>query len=242
MAEDPETFELYAYIDGQLDPERGFAVECRLADNPAQAAWVMGELSRKSALRLLASDTRSAPASLLAQAAALDGRHGRAMGRRSIFGVTAGAAAALVATLFVVADQPPHYVDTAVNSHRIAMLRARMDSQVETPVFDMREIATHTDIALPRLPAEWRVTDVQLFPTPEGPALLIAIRDNRDGQRLSLFAINADSAAPRRPDAVREGAQSVAYWRREGMSYALTGDAEPVAIDARAERLVRDWS
>ena len=45
--------------------------------------------------------------------------------------------------------------------------------------------------------------------------------------------------SPEHPDAVREGEQSVAYWRRGDMSYALTGDQEPGLMDATAEALAR---
>ena len=60
-------------------------------------------------------------------------------------------------------------------------------------------------------------------------------------QAAALFALKSRSDAPKRPSAVWEGLQSVAYWRRNDMSYALTGQAEPGAIDARAETLVRSW-
>ena len=80
--------------------------------------------------------------------------------------------------------------------------------------------------------------DFHVAKTGEGPALLVAVTAG-DGQRMSLFALKSRSDAPRRPSAVREGLQSVAYWRRNDMSYALTGDGDPGAMDARAETLVR---
>ncbi len=62
-----------------------------------------------------------------------------------------------------------------------------------------------------------------------------------EGQTLSIFALRQKSDAPERPDAVREGPQSVAYWRRGDMSYALTGEADPHAIDKTAEALAKSW-
>jgi anti-sigma factor RsiW len=58
-----------------------------------------------------------------------------------------------------------------------------------------------------------------------------------EGRRMTIFAVHEKTRAPERPDAVREGAQSVAYWRRGEMSYALTGDQEPGKVDATAEAL-----
>jgi len=40
---------------------------------------------------------------------------------------------------------------------------------------------------------------------------------------------------------VRDGEQSVAYWRRGDLSYALTGEGEPEQIDATADALADSW-
>lgn len=240
MAEQPSEFELNAYIDGQLDPARRFAIEAQLAQDPEQAAWLMGELSDRTALQLLAEDPRPASSAAIKQIARLAEAPSRRFVRRgAIFGgLSLGAAASLVLAW---PAGTPGYVDYAVSSHRIAMMRASMPSQIEAPTLNAKEIQSSTSIDLPVLPADWRVTDVQLFPTEEGPALLVAVTAG-DGQRMSLFALKSRSDAPRRPSAVREGLQSVAYWRRNDMSYALTGDGDPGAMDARAETLVQTRS
>jgi anti-sigma factor RsiW len=233
----PTEFELHAYVDGQLDPARRFAIESQLTHDPERAAWVMGELSTRTALGLLAEDARPAAPAAVEQMARLGEKPAKRLMRPvAIFGGVSLAAAASLVLAWPAG--PPGYVDYAVSSHRIAMMRASMPSQIEAPTLNAKEIESSTSIDLPVLPADWRVTDVQLFPTDEGPALLVAVTAG-DGQRMSLFALKSRSDAPKRPSAVREGLQSVAYWRRDDMSYALTGDAEPGAIDARAERLVR---
>lgn len=237
MAEQPSEFELHAYVDGQLDPTRRFAIESELMRDPARAAWVMGELSSRTALQLLAEDARPAASAAVEQMAQLRGKPVKRLIRPGMIfgGLSLMAAASLVLAW---PAGTPGYVNYAVSSHRIAMMRANMPSQIEAPTLDAKEIETSTSIDLPALPADWRVTDVQLFPTDEGPALLVAVTAG-DGQRLSLFALKSRSDAPKRPSAVREGLQSVAYWRRNDMSYALTGDGDPGAMDARAETLVR---
>ncbi|EQA99062.1 anti-sigma factor family protein [Sphingobium baderi] len=240
MTEEPTDLEIHAYIDGELDTGRCFAVETHLSRHPVLAARVMGDLSIRSALGLLTRDTAPAAHGLKVLAARLRGR--RPLWRRALpLGAsTAGLAAAALA-FFVVTEGPPGYVNYAVASHRIAMMRAHMASQEETPHFDSQEIALRTRIAMPKFPRDWAVTDVQLFPTGKGPGLLVAVK-TQEGQKLSIFAVREKTDAPERPDAIREGEQSVAYWRRGEMSYALTGEEEPGAIDATAEALARHWS
>ena len=244
MSNEVSALELDAYVDDQLELSRRFVVETHLSRNPDQAAQVMADLSSRSALRLMAPRPGAIPDAMADTAVrlkAMPPRPTRPLWRRSLPAVGGMAAAAGLALVFLRPSGPPDYVDYAVNSHRIAMMRAAMVSQVETPRYDAREIASNTRIAMPHLPDDWRVTDVQLFPTERGPALVVAVKTEA-GQNFSLFAVRDRSRAPERPDAVREGAESVAYWRRGDMSYALTGRTEPRLIDATAEALTRDWS
>lgn len=241
MTNDVNALEIDAYVDEQLDLSRRFVVETHLSRHPDQAAQVMADLSSRSALRLMTPRPAPAPDAMMQIAARLDATSRRPMWRRPLPVMGAMAAAASLALVLLRPSGPPDYVDYAVNSHRIAMMRAAMVSQVETPRYDAREIAFNTRIAMPHLPDDWRVTDVQLFPTERGPALVIAVK-TQGGQDFSLFALRDRSRAPERPDAVQEGPESVAYWRRGDMSYALTGIGEPHAMDATAEALTRDWS
>lgn len=240
MTETPADQELHAYVDNELDDLRRFAVESHLADHPELAAQVMGDMSARTGLRLLARRAEDAPGPLSNAAAALASPGVRPFWRRAAPVAGLGIAAALLLAL-VAKPTPPGYVDMAVASHRVAMMRARMVSQVEALALDHREILSRTHIDLPALPGDWHVTDVQLFPTGGSPALLVAVK-TAAGKRLSIFATREKSDAPAIPDAVREGAESVAYWRRGDMSYALTGDDDPRAIDRTAEQLNRSWS
>ena len=236
MSEDFSELDLHAYVDGELDAERRFAVESYLSDHPPLAAKVMDELRRRTALRLLAYDRSSPSASAVRQAADLPTRSGRLFKRGGA--LFAGLAIASACAFLLIPRKPPSYVDMAVASHRVAMIRAKMPSQIEAPRLDAREILSNTQIKLPALPRAWHVTDVQVFPTKGGPALLVAVR-TMEGQNLSIFALHQRSSAPEIPDAVRAGRQSVAYWRQGDMSYALTGDDEPWALDRAAEGLDR---
>lgn len=237
----PSAVEIDAYVDGELDLSRCFAVEAYLARHPEQAAQVMDDLGRRTALQLLQAPLPPQPAAMAALlgGAARRDRRGVLRPLAAVVGVLFGVAA-LLAWRRPAPVPPPDYVSAAVLSHRAAMLRATMESQLESPLFDANEIRRATQISMPVLPADWHVTDVQLFPYPRGLALLIAVRTDA-GQSLSIFAVCERSSAPARPDAVREGLQSVAYWSENGMSYALTGEDEPGAIDATAETLASLW-
>ncbi|SCW67258.1 Transmembrane transcriptional regulator (anti-sigma factor RsiW) [Sphingobium faniae] len=237
MTDDPTDLEINAYVDDQLDPVRRFAVETHLSRHPSRAAQVMDDLSVRSALALLTGDVSPVQGGEVRRTP----RRKPLWRRAAPLGASIVGVAVAAAGFIALSEGPPGYVDYAVTSHRIAMMRAVMDSQNETPHFDSQEIALRTRIAIPKFPQDWRVTDVQLFPTNKGPALLVAVR-TEEGQKLSIFAVREKTGAPERPDAIREGEQSVAYWRRGDMSYALTGEQEPGAIDATAEALARYWS
>jgi anti-sigma factor RsiW len=239
MTDKPSDLEIDAYIDGQLDTEGCFAVEDYLRRHPDMAARVMGDLGTRSALRLMARDRRPLPPGLTDM---MTGHFVDKPPRWRRWVPLGGLSAAGLAALMLVAVQGrPDYVDDALTSHRIAVMRAGLESQIEMPRFDAKEIRAATNIAVPAVPAGWAITDVQLFPTERGPALLMAVTTTA-GERLSIFAQNQKTDAPERPDAVRAGLQSVAYWRRGEMSYALVGESDPGAIDATAEALVRTWS
>lgn len=241
MSDEPSEFDLHAYVDDQLAAGQRFALEAHLSEHPALAARVMKELSTRSALRLLADDGTPVPQALERQAEAMRSGPPRPFWSKAMPLGGGLALAAALSTFLLFPDRPPDYVDMAVASHRVAMMRADMASQAEARVLDHREILSRARIHLPALPANWRVTDVQLFPTSSGPALLVAVTTT-DERNLSLFALRQRSDAPEIPDAVREGSQSVAYWRRGDMSYALTGEDEPRMLDQVAEGLNRLWS
>jgi anti-sigma factor RsiW len=239
MAAAPSEQEIDAYVDGQLDTEGRFAVEDYLRQHPGLAARVMGDLGTRSALQLLAG--KSDPLSPGIREA-MRGGSSAAGPRWRRWAPAAGlSATGIAAALMVIFQGPPGYVEDALTSHMVAGMRADMASQLEAPKFDAREIRRATRISVPQVPADWKVTDVQLFPTERGPALVMALK-TQEGDHLSLFAKRGREGAPEQPDAVREGEHSVAYWRRGDMSYALVGDSGTAAIDARAEALARTRS
>ncbi|WP_442679078.1 anti-sigma factor family protein [Sphingomonas sp. ASY06-1R] len=238
--------ELDAYLDGELDESRCLAVEDYLSRNPEAAARMMADFSRRTALRL-GQPHLPERIDLAAAAAQLD--HGMRAPARPIAHFLARrkwmsglAAAAAVAALVLVPNAPiaqagpPTYVGDAIQAYHTSLIRADMPSQLETTRFDARDVQRFTRIRIPVLPAGWRITDVQLFPSEEGPALQLMVRI-ADGQTVSLFAVRSRTDAPAQPATVQKGRTTVAYWRNGDMAYALTGVDAPAALDLAAKDL-----
>lgn len=234
--------EIEAYLDGELDLSRRLAVERHFAQHPEAAAGFMAELEMRTSLRIIADDLGAPPAAMAAAAARLSARlNSRPTAFFQIFGgrpLRMLAAAALLAAIAIparnVVASPPDFVGEAVAAYRASLLRATMVSQVETPRFDAKEVQRSAHIRMPSLPPRWVVTDAQIFPTEEGPALQLMV-STPDDAKMSIFAVRAMTDAPEEPTAVRHDGASVAYWREGEMSYALTGEGAPEAVDSAAE-------
>lgn len=235
--------EIEAYVDGELDLAHRLAVEEHLAQHPALAAQVMADFRDRTALKLLTESEPALSAPLAATVAKAHG-HGMPIWRRPATGIammaTLGLMTMLGLQLKATMALPPDYVDVAAAFHR-----SILDRQTNAPA---AEVSTHAKailsasrIAIPRLPADWRVTDAQMLRAKNSPAVLIAVQTT-EGHELSLLAIRERSSAPHEPDTVQTGeGQSVAYWRAGDISYALTGEGDPRKIDATADALADSW-
>lgn len=242
--------EIDAYLDGELEPERRLAVEDHLARCPHAALRMLADMRARTALRLAYAAPDEPSDALVTAANQLSSRlTGAGRGRASIvrffspgrIGSMGALAAAFCAFLLVgspigVSASAPGYVSEAVTSFRTGLLREAMVSQRESSVFDAGDVMRSTQIRVPALPDGWHVTDVQIFPSADGPALQIMARTDA-GSRVSIFAVRNAAAAPARPVVVRQGEASVAYWRHGDIAYALTGMDTPEAMDVAAEDL-----
>ena len=162
--------------------------------------------------------------------------------------VRAAGIAALIASGWIARDmagenpqaaQASSFVDEAAASHRATLIRQAMDSQVESATLNSDEIRERAGIILPALPEDWRVTDVQLVPTPDSPAITVALQTPQ-GERLSLFADRAETPAGAQPLLARRSGEVVAYWETGDMAYALTGRTTPRQMMALAGRIAPD--
>lgn len=235
-----EQMEIEAYIDGEVDLARRLAVEDHLARHPALAAQVMADFRTRTALQLLTIGEPAFSRSLARTVARIQAQD-HSKWRRPITGTVAAVMVGLLTMIGLQMNktEPPAYIGLAVASHRSIINRP--ENLVTTRVSAQTlAILSASRIAVPNLPADWRVTDVQLLSTKKGPAMMIAVRTT-EGCDFSIFATRERSSAPREPDAVREGLQSVAYWSAGDISYALTGEGDPQQLDAKAEALADLW-
>ncbi|HET6536743.1 MAG TPA: anti-sigma factor [Sphingopyxis sp.] len=237
-----EDFEIIAYVDGELDLPRRLAVEDYLSRNPSMAAQVMADFRTRSALQMLAGPETISSPSLSNTIETIRKSRPSMPWRRPAFGLGIAAVLAIAAVVIPMWDgpsAPPSYVAMAIESHR---------ANAETPRFASLQPFADRDhtllmasrIAVPRLPDNWRVTNVEMLNAAASPTLLIAVQ-TAEGDELTILAMRGRSSAPKDPDAVRSGDKSVAYWRRGDFSYALTGNGNPAQLDATADALAESW-
>ena len=204
-----DTERLAAYVAGGLTVEGRRQVEGYLACNPDLAARVMGELHRHGNVASPPSARRS---------------------RTYVRTAVALGCGLLVTTTLLMAghfrrDLPfavPEFVEDAVMSHQTTLLRAAMDSQKETPTLNPEEMRAKARLEIPMLPSGWRVMDVQLYPSDDGPSMHVLIKTPQD-ERLSLFAVRAQTSATAKPEIARSDGSDVVYWERGPFGYALLG-------------------
>ncbi|MBZ9747110.1 anti-sigma factor [Mesorhizobium sp. CO1-1-7] len=249
---DPVTdVDLDAYVDDQLDVSRRIEVEAFLSARPDSAARVMSDLRTRDELRVALAGSEGMARPATADAAR---RLERGLGRGRIFGVLqrAAAVAAFVAagwlangivgpmsvTKVVASPQPPAYVDEAVQAHRTTLLRENMPSQTEAPNYNAGEIRAATAIVMPALPKDWKVRDVQIYPSRFGPSVEIAV-DTKEMGLVSLFAIRPGTFDVVKPTMAPSGDISSAYFQIGDVAYAVVAKSEVHDLDRAAETLAR---
>lgn len=127
-------------------------------------------------------------------------------------------------------------VEEAHASHTASRARQSIVSLPEAERLDRPEIARVTGIDLPKLPAKWTVSDVQLYPSDLGNSLTITlVTDN--GDRMSLFAARAETSAGNLPIIERRAGAGIAYWEKGPFAYALVGELETQNLLRHAARL-----
>ncbi len=241
--------DLDAYVDDQLDTARRIEVEAWLAARPDQAARVMADLRARDELRLALALPVASGSPATSEAAR---RLERGLARRRVFSrlqqaaaigvfVAAGWAAnelvgPLSVTEVVASPPPPAYVEDAILAHGTTVLRSAMASQPEVPGYDAEEIRAMTGIVMPRLPDDWQVRDVQVYPSRFGPSVELAA-DTGEFGLVSLFAVRPGSFAVVTPT-LAPGAQTTsAYFQIGEVAYALVGSGEGRDLEQAAERL-----
>ncbi|MCF6127007.1 MULTISPECIES: anti-sigma factor [Mesorhizobium] len=249
---DPVTdIDLDAYVDDQVDVTRRIEVEAFLSARPEAAARVMSDLRTRDELRVALAGSKGMARPATADAAR---RLERGLARGRLFGVLqrAAAVAGFVAagwlangiigpmsvTKVVASPQPPAYVDEAVQAHRTTLVRESMPSQAETPNYNAGEIRAATAIVMPSLPTDWRVRDVQIYPSRFGPSVEMAV-ETKDMGLVSLFAIRPGTFDVVKPAIAPSGDISSAYFQIGDVAYAVVGRSEVHDLDRAAETLAK---
>ena len=236
--------DLHAFVDGQLEVTRRIEVEDYLAGHPEVAALVMADLRTRDALALaFGGGLPSRPPERVMEAARRleRGLVWRRIGLRLqraaavAFLIGAGWLAHAQVDLFEITDseaspKPPGFVEDARHAHETALIRARMVSQHERPDYDPAEIRAQTGIAVPTLPADWRVIDAQVFPSRLGHSVELILEADALG-RMSLFAARSPSFGVIAPTLAHSATGTSAYWQSGEHVYALTGSAPGAAIE-----------
>ena len=241
--------DLDAYVDDQLDASRRIEVEAYLSNNPDAAARVMSDLRTRDELRLALAGFRGAPSPATREAAR---RLERGLGRGRLLGGLQRAAALgafvaigwlahagfgpMLVSEVVASTPPPGYVQDALMAHRTAMVRATMASQPEVPDYDAGDIRAATAIVMPTLPTDWRVTDVQLFPSTFGPSVEMAV-ETEDFGVVSLFAVRPGTFDVVQPTAIGAHDATAAYFQIGDVAYVLVTKADARGLDRSASRL-----
>lgn len=258
---DPEINDIdrMAYIDGQLDDLRCLHVETVLSEDPPAAAEMMGDLAQRSALRVSLTQASPLPSpqlqALAARALAPNAATAPAAPRPSPWRaarLTAIAAALGTAALLGFTDDAwrvqyklpgnPEYLDDAAQSRQASLVRTSMASRPTTPWMKPHDIATAIRIRLPDLPHGWHLTDVQVYPSDEGPSAQLLI-DTGDGRQVSLFSSRIRHSTSAAPMVVDRFGETMAFWELEGQSFVLIGDIprtelHDMAIDLADNRLL----
>ena len=133
----------------------------------------------------------------------------------------------------IASPKPPAFVDDALMSHRTAQLRAGLHSFHAVVDYDREELGTATGIALPDLPRDWTIRDVQLVPASSGPSVEVELAAGRAGS-MSLYAVRSDAFRVINPTPLRKGDEAVVYWQMGEHAYALTGGSTAAETIAQA--------
>lgn len=240
--------EIEAFLIGQLDPDRRFAVADHLARDPARAARAMSDLRMQEGLRLALTHPDAPPPPDLVRTA---DRLSRRLGRPPLWPLRSAAAIALVAlgwaaqTLWTdlaemrtLASLRP-LAETALDARAAVELRRSL-AMVPAEV-DATRIAARLGLELPALPSDWRIRDVQVVATPEQPGLAVVIDTPDMGEVMLLTLPQVDTGTDRHPQAFDHRGTAVAVFEHGPAAYVLldasAGRRDDVSREA--ERLLR---
>lgn len=253
MTHDPHSqidLDILAFVNGQLDSERRFAVLQYLAQHPNMAAEVMADLRLTEGLRLAVGSVETpAPLSLTKEAARLSAAISQQTTRRrwmpfaasvALFALGWGAHSTLQGhgPEKGMGSGYADVLNTALDAQDAVMLRASLTDELGPMQNDPQRIAARLGIELPNLPQDWIIRAAQVVATPERPGIALMI-DTPDMGEILLFGVMLSVDGPDGPAAAtsRDG-RALAFFEKEQTAFVLVdATGSPSQLRAGAESL-----
>lgn len=249
MTDDPETqieLDILAYVNGQLDRERRFAVMEYLSRHPDRAAEVMADFRLTEGLRLAVAtvDTPPTPQLRLAAEQLTAAMSQQTARRRWLPFAAAAALFALGWGAQGLVQRAGHgndvaaIFDTALDARDAVLMRASLSSELGPMSRDPQRMAARLGIDLPDMPPGWKIRAAQIVATPERPGLAVLIDSPTLGEIL-LFGVLRSVDGPDGPATVatRDG-RVLAFFERDQTAFVLVdASGSPAELRQGAEAL-----
>ncbi|WP_088623138.1 hypothetical protein [Oceanicola sp. 22II-s10i] len=226
--------EIYDYINGHLPRDQAARIEAEAQADPELAALIAEERARFSQLRhalpAAAAVTAPRPASRTGWRPALAAAvvaFAVGFGVHSLTGPSRQGGGDLDAL-----------IQLAAEAHSNSRLRMAMVSQVEHEAMDAAELVQATGIRIPVLPAGWSLKDVQVYPSPYGPSIEIAVTTDDNGL-ISIFAVRVDENRTMTPVPRDSARMNTAVFQIANTAYVLVGQTAPAPLDDEATEIFR---
>jgi hypothetical protein len=249
MTHDPETqieLDIFAFVNGQLDGERRYAVMEYLSQHPDRAAQVMADLRLTEGLRLAVATVETPPPPALRLAAEhLSAAASQQTIRRRWLPFVAGLAffaLGWVAQGLMQGDrigaETASVLDAAMDAQDAVILRASLSGNLGPMPNEPERIAARLGIELPDMPQGWIIRAAQVVATPERPGIAVMV-DTPDMGEILLFGVLRSVDAPDGPaTATSRSGRALAYFEREQTAFVLLdASGNPGVLRSGAEAL-----
>lgn len=254
MTDESMELDLQGFVNGQLDPERRFAVADYLAAHPARAAEVIADMRLTEGLRL-ACETLDGPPPPELQAAAA--RLSQTLDRRERLRRALPWAAGVALFAFgwsghalwtgqearrAEARMLP-LVESALDARAAVEVRQALAGSTARHPVDLQAVVASVGVTLPGLPSDWQVRDAQVVATPERPGVVLVL-DTPDMGEVMLFTVASADLGPDAPPSTFDyRGNSVAVFERDSAAYVLVDNSGVAAqISRGADRLARRFN
>jgi anti-sigma factor RsiW len=242
MKPDPEAqieLDIDAYVNGQLDGERRFAVAEYLAAHPDRAAEVMAALRMTEGLRLALGTVETPVPAQLHFAAARVGRglEGRQRMRRWLPFAAAAAMFAFGWTAQSVVSGPEPVrqaagaaalFEAALDAQDAVSVRLSLSNEIGPMPQNAAEISARLGITLPELPKGWTIRAAQVVATPERPGLAIVI-DTPDLGEIMLFSVLCSVDEPDgEVETASKNGSALAFFEDDRTAFVLVDNSGPL--------------